>query len=153
MPSGTVDRLFRGASSGRGANLTLKGGRVGVVEALFVGIASSRDEHDVVFVELPGALRESRSRLPTGEEVDEEVMEEEGSDRGISSDRVLENTISSWAAAAVASSRSPDDDFLAFATTGVGGVIIMVVGTVFSLAMVVLPSDMIITDYSRLSGG
>lgn len=153
MPSGTLDRLFRGASSGRGANLTLKGGRVGVVEALFVGIASSSDEYDVVFVELPGALRESRSGFPTGEEVEEEVMEEEGSESGISSDRVLEKTISSWAAAAVVPSRFPDDGFSASATTGVGGVIVIVVGSVFSLAMVVLPSDMVITDYFRLSGG
>lgn len=68
MPSGTVERRFRGASSGKGANLMLR-----------VWIGS--DEHDV-----------DESNIPVGDEECDESRDEEGSshvevDEGISTVR------------------------------------------------------------------
>lgn len=118
---------------------------MGVVDALWFG--RSRDEQDVAVAEVAVALRESLSRFPTGDDDADEVMEEEGSDRGISSVSVLEKTTSSWAAALVSSWR---EEGLCSAATGVGGVVVMVVGSVLSSAigLVVWSLDMTMIDYS-----
>lgn len=52
MPSGAVDRLLRGASSGNGANFTLKGGCWGI----------GRDEHEA-------EVARDESSTPVGDEL------------------------------------------------------------------------------------
>lgn len=93
MPNGTVDRRFRGANSGSGANLTFR--------AIWGREGKSREGQEVevpvvvmvVVVSIP--VLDSWWCRPTGDDACEDVRDE-----GISSDRVLEKTTSSVAAVA-----------------------------------------------------